>query len=93
MAPCNHNSIVFLCFLFALFLLLPTVAFAGITPDQPDKAVFYPDEVQLNAEVEADALILPSGGKGFVVVLPYGALRDTFMLSIGGVPAQGYSWP
>lgn len=78
---------------FLSLCILPAFANAGASPAQPDKVVFYPDEAQVSVETEAEALTLPSGGKAIVVVLPQGAMRDTFMLSLGGVPAQGYYWP
>lgn len=80
-------SVLFLLVLFSGF------GYCAGTPDRPDKALFYPDEVQLSVSVEAEALALPSGGHGFVVALPEGALADTFMLSIDDMPAQGYYWP
>ena len=88
----QRKHVFFVAIVFSI-CLLPAFAQGGLLPAQPDKALFYPDEVQLSVTVEANAVSLPSGGKGFVVVLPQGVLRDTFMLSLGGAPAQGYYWP
>lgn len=72
----------------------PAAAFSCNTyPSQPASAVFYPDEVQLTVEESLEPVTLPSGRKGLVISLPSGAMRDSFMLSVGGVPAQGYYWP
>ena len=88
----QRKRVLFIAIVFSI-CLLPAFAMGGLLPALPDKALFYPDEVQLSVAVEDNAVSLPSGGKGFVVVLPQGVLRDTFMLSLGGIPAQGYYWP
>ena len=61
-------------------------------PSQPQKAYFYPDEAQLEVEETLSPIILPSGEAGFLVPVPARIQRDSFLISVDGVPAQGYYW-
>ena len=83
-------------------LLLACVVFASIqagtalawnpTPSQPASAIFYPGEVQVEVEEGLAPEALSSGGSGFMLVLPPGADRASFLISVDGSPAGGYFW-
>lgn len=88
----RHDYTVVLLAFFLLVTVFPGLGFC-CGAAQPDKAVFYPDEAQLSVGEEKEVISLPSGRKAIIIALPNGALRDSFMLSINGVPAQGYYWP
>jgi|GEM_PF-1572314 len=61
-------------------------------PAQPGKAVFYPDEVEVTVEQHLAPEALPAGGTGFLLSLPPGVKRDSFLIAVGGLGAGGYYW-
>ena len=62
------------------------------TPSQPATAIFYPGEVQVEVEESLTPEALASGGSGFMLALPPGVDRDSFLISVNGAPAGGYFW-
>lgn len=87
------RSVLFLLACAAIVPCLPVTALAwNPAPSQPAKAVFYPGEVQVEVEESLVPEVLEKGGAGFMLVLPPGADRDSFVISVNGAPAGGYFW-
>lgn len=61
-------------------------------PSQPSTAIFYPGEVQVGVEEDLTPEALAAGGSGFMLVLPPGVERESFLVSVNGLPAGGYFW-
>ena len=90
-----------LCLRSALFVLVcaalvPVVTKTALAwnpvPSQPGTAIFYPGEVQVGVEEDLTPEALAGGGSGFMLVLPPGVERESFLVSVNGLPAGGYFW-
>lgn len=97
MACFPHTVLQFLCSGFCVLLLgiflLPSAALAFTpTPAQPQKVVFYPDEVELFVSESISPVDLPSGGKGFLIPVPANVRKDSFLVSVGENAQSGLFW-
>ena len=77
----------------SVLLLLCCRAYAfDPMPAQPDKAVFYPDEVEVTIERNLVPEALPAGGTGFLLSLPPGVKSNSFLIAVDGLGTGGYYW-
>lgn len=76
----------------AVFFFIPLSSAFAWKPTAPASALFYPDEVAVTVEDRAAPEALPFGGKGFIIPVPSSVKQNTFLLSIGDVPAGGWFW-
>ena len=83
--------LVFVCAV-SMPVLAGTALAWNPTPSQPVTAIFYPGEVQVEVEESLTPEALAAGGSGFMLVLPPGVERDSFLISVDGAPAGGYFW-
>ena len=86
--------VLFSVFAIAALLAMPATESQAWNPEpsQPGRAVFYPDEVEVSVEERLRPEPLPGGGVGFLLALPAGTKKDTFLLALDGKSAGGYFW-
>ncbi|MDL2266578.1 DUF4139 domain-containing protein [Desulfovibrio sp. OttesenSCG-928-G15] len=87
----------FLCSGFCVLLLgvflFPAAANAFTpTPSQPEKVIFYPDEVELFVSEQISPVDLPTGGRGFLIPVPANVRKESFLVSIGDNAQSGLFW-
>lgn len=78
--------------LAAQFFLAPCALAWNPQPGQPQSALFYPGEVQVGVSERLQAETLPSGERGFLLALPEGVKRESFLLSVNGAAVGGFYW-
>lgn len=92
--PASSRAVLFALLFTGIFACAAPVRAlcCSAAPSQPAAALFFPNEVQITVEESAEPDTLPSGGKGFVLVLAPGAKRESFLLSVNGEVPGDYYW-